>query len=54
VALKSLVFWDIKPRGPMKVNQSFGGIHFLHLEDQILAKLENSVKQICSAKSKLD
>jgi hypothetical protein len=31
VVIKSNIFWDITPCGPLKVNRRFGGTYRLHL-----------------------
>jgi hypothetical protein len=32
VVMKSIIFWDIAPCGPLSVNRRFGGTYYLHLE----------------------
>jgi hypothetical protein len=41
VIMKSSIFWDITPRGPMKVNRIFGGTCHLNLEDRRISQARN-------------
>jgi hypothetical protein len=34
VVMKSTIFWDISPCGPLSVNRRFGGTYRLHLQGQ--------------------
>jgi hypothetical protein len=39
--LKSYVFWDVTPCIPLKINWSFGGTWYLHLQDRRISQARN-------------
>jgi hypothetical protein len=39
--VKSTVFWDIKPCGPLKVNRCFGGTYRLHFQGRRMNRARN-------------
>jgi hypothetical protein len=41
VVMKSSVFWDITPCGPLKVNRHFGGTFRLHLHGRRISQARN-------------
>jgi proline racemase len=41
VVMKGSTLSDIKPCSPVKVNQSFGGTYYLHLQDQRVGQARN-------------
>jgi hypothetical protein len=42
--LKSIIFWDITPCSPLKVNRRFRGMYRLHLQGQGISQARNQHK----------
>jgi hypothetical protein len=43
VLMKSITFWDIMLRSPLKVSQNFGAIYHLHLQGRKISRARNDV-----------
>jgi hypothetical protein len=58
VVMKSIIFWDITPCNPLKVNRSFGETYRLHLQGLKISRVRNQRKsrgqaELCLAYSTL-
>jgi hypothetical protein len=42
--MKSIIFWDITPCSPLKINRRFGGIYRLNLQGRRISRARTSVK----------
>jgi hypothetical protein len=48
VAMKSIIFWDITPCSPLKVNRLLGGSYRLHLQGRRISRARNQ-RESCSS-----
>jgi hypothetical protein len=47
VVIKSTIFWDITPCGPLKANWRFGGTYLLRLQGRRISRTRNQQSSAC-------